>query len=571
VVSSINAECYLKCKLFKKSKEEIEMKSSKLLIVLSLLVLASMLLSACAQPTAAPTEAPAAPEEPVATEAPSEPQQLWTKELRQAVAASIDREAIVDRVFQGRNIPAYSSVPEGYASMKESFLDKYGTRDLQMAKDLLTAAGYSEDNKFEFVLWYPPEHYGVETADVMQVVKEQIEETGLATVELQSQNWAEYVDSFVAGSLPLFILGWFPDFVDEETWTSPWADCEQSKGNGGFYCDEEKMQPALEAARSETDAAKRAELWGQVQDLYAEDVPMLPLFWEPEFVSSRKGVEGIAIGAPFEFNYNVLSFAADAVPASGDKNTIIIGTTDEVNSLDPQDSYSTHDWEILKNTGTSLLKYKPGTAEIIPGTAESYTVSDDGLTYTFKLFPGIKFADGTDFKASEYVTMFNRWGLGGQVGWLPLTYVASVEAPDDLTVVIKLTDAYGFFPAIAAMPVFIPATAEVPDDALLQIPTKLDGIGPYRMVSYDPGQQMVLEANPNYFGADKPLIERVIVKYFADPTTMSGAVESGQIDIAWRILGPTEATRLSALEGLTVSTVKAPALRYLVFNVTSMK
>ena len=92
---------------------------------------------------------------------------------------------------------------------------------------------------------------------------------------------------------------------------------------------------------------------------------MIPLFWEPEFITSRKGVEGIAIGAPFEFNYNVLSFAADAVPASGDANTIIIGTTDEVNSLDPQDAYSTHDWEILKNTGTALLKYKPGTAEIV--------------------------------------------------------------------------------------------------------------------------------------------------------------------------------------------------------------
>ena len=94
-------------------------------------------------------------------------------------------------------------------------------------------------------LWYPPEHYGVETADVMQVIKEQIEETGLATVNLQSQNWAEYVDSFVAGSFPFFILGWFPDFVDEETWTSPWADCEQSKGNGGFYCIKKKCSPRL--------------------------------------------------------------------------------------------------------------------------------------------------------------------------------------------------------------------------------------------------------------------------------------------------------------------------------------
>ena len=89
--------------------------------------------------------------------------------------------------------------------------------------------------------------------------------------------------------------------------------------------------------------------------------------------------------------------------------------------------------------------------------------------------------------------MFNRWSLGGQVGFLPLTYVESVEAPDDLTVVYKLTGSYGFFPAIVAMAPFIPANAEVPDDALLQIPTKIDGIGPYRMVSYDPGQQMVLK------------------------------------------------------------------------------
>lgn len=89
------------------------------------------------------------------------------------------------------------------------------------------------------------------------------------------------------------------------------------------------------------------------------------------------------------------------------------------------------------------------------------------------------------------------------------------------------------------------------------------------MLSYEPGQQMVLEANPNYFGT-APFIKKVIIKYFADPTTMASAVESGQIDIAWRILGPVEATRLSTVAGLTVLTVKAPALRYLVFNVSFM-
>ncbi len=95
------------------------------------------------------------------------------------------------------------------------------------------------------------------------------------------------------------------------------------------------MDALLLAAASTADPAERESLYQQIGDLYAEDVPTIPLFWEPEFVSYRDGVEGVVVGPPFEFNYNVLSFGADAAPASGNTDTIIIGTTDEVNSLDP--------------------------------------------------------------------------------------------------------------------------------------------------------------------------------------------------------------------------------------------
>lgn len=86
------------------------------------------------------------------------------------------------------------------------------------------------------------------------------------------------------------------------------------------------------------------------------------------------------------------------------------------------------------------------------------------------------------------------------------------------------------------------------------------------MDSYVAGEQMVLVANPAYFGENKPQIETVIVRYFADPTTMSNAVESGEIDIAWRILGSVEAVRLQDVAGLNVVKINAPALRYLVLN-----
>jgi peptide/nickel transport system substrate-binding protein len=81
---------------------------------------------------------------------------------------------------------------------------------------------------------------------------------------------------------------------------------------------------------------------------------------------------------------------------------------------------------------------------------------------------------------------------------------------------------------------------------------------------------MELEANPNYFGEDAPSIPNVIVRYFADPTTMSNAVETGEIDVAWRTLGPVEAIRLQDVAGLTVDKVNAPSLRYLVFNMNYM-
>ncbi|NLG96432.1 MAG: hypothetical protein GX491_03630 [Chloroflexi bacterium] len=576
------------------------MKAKSLKVFVSVLMTLVFVLAAC---TAAPTQAPAAQPtaaveepaaEPTATEAaaaePTEAESaepteagegepteaagedemqggFWTPQIKQAIAAAIDREALVDRVFEGRNEPAYHMVPPGYPYATEPFLDKYGTRDLQMAIDLLEQAGYTEDNPFEMTLWFPPEHYGTTTADVMQVLKEQLEETGRITVNLESQNWAEYVDSFVAGELPAFILGWFPDFVDPENWLTPFGSCTASPDQGVFYCNEE-LDALLLAAGSTTDDAEREKLYAEVGELWANEVPVLPLFWEPEFITNRPGVEGIAIGASFEFNYYPLSFGPDAVPASGDPNTIIIGTTDAVNSLDPQDAYATHDWELIKNTGVPLLTYAPGTADLIPGAAEAMPeISEDGLTYTYTLREGLQYADGTPVTANDYVRAWERMeNLQGQVSGLVQAYVEDVTAADDRTVVYTLKAPFAFFEALSATAPFVPPNPNIfTDDAINAFPERVDGIGPYRLTSLVPGEQAVLEANPNFFG-EQPNIPTVIIRYFTDPTTMSQAVERGEIDIAWRTLGPVEAVRLQDVPELTVTTIDAPALRYIVFN-----
>lgn len=535
--------------------------------------------TAVPEPTAAPTEEPTAAPEPTAEPEPTavpeptaepEPEMevLWTRPLLDAFAAAIDREELVDRVFEGRNIPAYHMVPEDYPYATEPFLDKYGERDLDLAIDLLTEAGYTADEPFVIDLWFPPEHYGTTTADVMQVLKEQLEETGLIEVNLLSQNWASYVDAFVAGELPVFVLGWFPDFSDPDNWLTPFASCLQSPDNGVFYCNEE-MDALLTAAAASSDPAEREQLYQEIGELYAEEVPTLPLFWEPEFITYRDGVEGVAISSTFEFNYNVLSFSDDAEPASGSTDTIIIGTTDEVHSLDANDAYATHDWEIIRNTGRALTGYAAGSTEMILGlAAEMPEISEDGTVYAYTLREGLTFADGTPLTANDFVYAWQRFNdLEGEVSGLVQVYVEDVQALDDLTVQYTLKDSFGFFPALTATAPFVPVNPNTfPADELISYPDVLDGVGPYRMVSLVAGEQMVLEANPTYYGENKAQIENVIVRYYADPTTMSNAVESGEIDIAWRTLGPVEATRLQEVEGLTVLTVEAPALRYLVFN-----
>ena len=494
---------------------------------------------------------------------------LWGDiRVKQAIAAAIDREALVDRVFEGRNTPAYSMVPPSYPGAMESFQDKYGTRDLDMAKELLTEAGYSKDKPLTLELFYPPDHYGTTTADVMQVIKQQLEETGMIKVSLQTQAWAQYIgESVPKGKFPFNILGWFPDFADAETWLTPFGSCNQSPDQGVNYC-EKDFDELLAKARSESDETKRNELLKEVQDYWAENVVTIPLYWEPEYVTVRNGVKGVEIGAPFEFNYNVVSFAADYKPASGKTDTLIIGTTDALDSLDAADAYATHDWEILKNTGVPLLKYKPGTTELVPGTAkEMPKVSADGKTYTYTLNDNIKYPDGTAVTSADYVRLFKRLSLKGDVASLLTNYIDDVQAPDAKTVVFKLKDAYGFFPALSATAPFVLSNDKLfPTDKIVKFPGTLDGVGPYKLTSFKEGQQIVLEANPNYFGSDKPVIKNVIIKYFDKPTTMSQAVEKGEIDVAWRVLGAVEATRLQKIDGLTVTKIDAPTLRFLVLN-----
>ena len=81
---------------------------------------------------------------------------------------------------------------------------------------------------------------------------------------------------------------------------------------------------------------------------------------------------------------------AAAMPAQAG-GSIVITYKDDVSTLDPAIGYDWQNWSIIKSLFDGLMDYKPGTTELVPALAESYTITNDGKTFTFKLRPGVKF------------------------------------------------------------------------------------------------------------------------------------------------------------------------------------
>ena len=193
------------------------------------------------------------------------------KAIRQAVAQLIDRQAISDNAYDGTVTPAYSIVPPGFGGQKDSFQEKYGEPNVDAATQILEAAGVETPVKIK--LGYPPEHYGPNTVDEATELADQLNSSRLFEATTEDAAWEEYQTIYKEGAYDLFILGWYPDFLDADNYLSPFVR------DGGFYANNysnEEVNTLLDQEIGETDETARNEIIGQLQDIVAEDVPLIP-------------------------------------------------------------------------------------------------------------------------------------------------------------------------------------------------------------------------------------------------------------------------------------------------------
>lgn len=233
------------------------------------------------------------------------------EDVRKAFAYALDREQINSVVFGNTVTPLFSIIPKGFLAQKDSFKEMYGASpNLDKAKEHLTKAGYSTDNKLEIFLWFNSDgHYGDTEDELATVLKSQFEKTGMVTVTLKSEPWVTYKAQFRQGNYGVFLIGWFPDYLDADDYLSPFLTKGGAASFGTFYDNPEAVALIKQEQAGKTNAERTGPIQ-QLQDIAADDVPMLPLFTGSQQAAHGAKVTGVHLSPTQVFPYYTLAKTA---------------------------------------------------------------------------------------------------------------------------------------------------------------------------------------------------------------------------------------------------------------------
>jgi len=211
----------------------------------------------------------------------------------------------------------------------------------------------------------------------------------------------------------------------------------------------------------------------------------------------------------------------------------------------------------------AMVKPMPDSVQA-PCLAESWSMSEDGLTCEFTLRSGAKFHNGDPVTADDVKFSFERYRGANQA--LIKKQVAAVEAPDARHVRFRMTEPWPdfltFYSSASGAGWIVPKkyVEKVGEDGFRQAPI---GAGPYKFVSFTPGIELVLEAFDGYW-RKTPAVKRIVMKSIPDEATRLAALKHGEIDIAYSIRGEL-AQELQQTRGLRLSSVVTQATNSIYF------
>jgi len=258
-----------------------------------------------------------------------------------------------------------------------------------------------------------------------------------------------------------------------------------------------------------------------------------------------------------------LGGAAPAAAAPEGTMTWGVHVTLAARWLDPNDTEAfIAPFLVLYAIHDALVKPMPG-GDNTPCLAESWTVSKDGLSYEFVLRKGARFHNGEPVTGEDVKFSFDRYKGAGATLLKEKVKEVQVLAPNRVRFVLKepwpdFMTFYGTSATGAAWIVPKKYVEKVGDDGFKKAPI---GAGPYKVVSYNPGIELVMEAFDGYW-RKVPNVKRLVFRSMPDETTRASALKAGEVDIVYFVNGPV-AEEIKRTPGLRLAAAKPPGVTFL--------
>lgn len=240
--------------------------------------------------------------------------------------------------------------------------------------------------------------------------------------------------------------------------------------------------------------------------------------------------------------------AADADTSDGERTIVLAIGGESEDGYDPTLGWGRYGAPLFQST---LLR-RDADLTIVNDLATDYTVSDDGLVWTVTIRADVVFSDGEPLTAQDVAYTFNTAASSG--GLTDVTVLDEAVALDDTTIELRLQEPQSTFINRLITLGIVPEHAHGPDYARNPI-----GSGPYRLVQWDAGQQLIVQANPTYYGTP-PALKRLVF-LFVDEDTAFAAAQTGAVHVA----SVPQALAVQQIDGMRLYNVQSVDNRGLLF------
>lgn len=254
----------------------------------------------------------------------------------------------------------------------------------------------------------------------------------------------------------------------------------------------------------------------------------------------------------------------------GGGGTMIVTFKDDISTLDPAVGYDWQNWSIIKSISDGLMDYEPATTNLVPHLAESYTVSADGRTYTFRLRRGVRFHNGREVTADDVKYTLERvlnpktqspgagfyGGIRGAKAFSEgkASEVAGIKVAGKYTVSITLDKPNAAFLHTMALNFSHVVPKEAVAKAGADFGHKPVGTGAFMVKEWTLGQRLVLVRNPSYFLRGRPFLAQITFQVGVEPNVAFLRLQRKEVDILGDGIPPADFVRVMG----------TPALRQLV-------